>query len=346
MDAVSAVMKKLPVSVLERIKLLMIRSVLSKKVFHKMRFQKKFLIAIDGTGISSYKERHCPNCTKTVSKNGVATYYHKVLEAKLVTSCGFSVSIGTVWIDNEDTINGKYNKQGCERKAFKKLAEKLKKDFPRLPICICADGLYPNSTFFKICEDNSWSYLVTLKDGNLKKLWDKIRTTNRDFKMSHTQKSTKKVQWINEVKHGNYTCNWIMCEETTEKGNGSQDINKFVHLTDMKISHKNSIELSDSGRLRWKIEKEGFDQQKNHGYNIKHKFCRISYTGMKNFYQCCQIAHLINQLIELSTEFKKATSKKITTKFIWQQLIAKMIYVIKNHGYPRLFKENKSQFVF
>jgi hypothetical protein len=52
-------------------------------------------------------------------------------------------------------------------KAFPRLAEKINKMFPRLPICITADGLYPNQTFFSICKLNQWSFIVTFKDGNL-----------------------------------------------------------------------------------------------------------------------------------------------------------------------------------
>ena len=140
-----------------------------------MRLKGKYRIAVDATGIATYNYKHCEDCTHTESKNGKMTYYHKVLEAKLITPNGFSISICTVFIDNKDTNNGIYDKQGCEKKAFKKLAEKLKKNFPRLPICLCADGLYPNNPFFNICLDYGWDYIVTLKDGSLKGLWNKIR---------------------------------------------------------------------------------------------------------------------------------------------------------------------------
>jgi len=81
-----------------------------------------------------------------------------------------------------------------------------------------------------------------------------------------------------------------------------------------------------SGRLRWKIEKQGFDQQKNHGYNICHKYCRNSYTGMKNFYQCCQIAHMINQLVELAKGFERYIPGKKTIKHLWKCLRAFMMF--------------------
>ncbi len=324
MDAVADVIKEMPVIELEKLKTQMLKNLLKKRVFHRWRFQGKFLIAIDGTGIATYKERHCKDCLYTESKNGVKTYYHKVLEAKIVTSNKFSISICTVWIDNEDTNNGIYDKQGCETKAFKKLAEKLKKDFPRLPICLCADGLYPKESFFETCNNNNWEYIVTLKDGNLKGLWKKIRLQNREYRCYEYDEDSdsyrQDIQWINEIEHNGFTHNWIQCKELKTEKSGKQEKNRFVHLTSFAVDYENSVKLSISGRLRWKIEKQGFDQQKNHGYNIQHKYCRKSYTGMKNFYQCCQIAHIINQLVELNKNFKEVNIGKISIKFMWEMM--------------------------
>ena len=36
------------------------------------------------------------------------------------------------------------NKQDCEQRAFKRLAERLKTYFPRLPLLLLLDGLYAN----------------------------------------------------------------------------------------------------------------------------------------------------------------------------------------------------------
>jgi hypothetical protein len=331
MDAVADVIKEMQETELEKLKTEMIRALIEKKVFHKMRFQGKFLVAIDGTGIATYKKRHCEDCLYTQSKKtGVKTYYHKVLEAKIVTSNNFSISICTVWIDNEDTNNGKYDKQGCETKAFKKLSEKLKKAFPRLPICLCADGLYPKEPFFQTCKDNNWDYIVTLKDGNLKRLWEKIRLENRQYrKHDFTEGSDsyrQDIQWLNNKEHNGFTHNWIQCRETKTEIGGEIKKARFVHLTSFEINNENSVKISASGRLRWKIEKQGFDQQKNHGYNIEHKYCRTSYPGLKNFYQCCQIAHIINQLVELSKNFKAVCTAKMSIKFMWEMMRGFMIF--------------------
>ncbi len=130
MDAVADVMKMLDGTALKSLKKEMIRTLISKKVFRNMRLQGKYLIAVDATGIATYKEKHCDDCLYTESKNGTKTYYHKVLEAKIVAENGFSISICTEWIDNKDTNEGKYRKQAYENKAFKKLAAKVIKEIP------------------------------------------------------------------------------------------------------------------------------------------------------------------------------------------------------------------------
>jgi hypothetical protein len=49
------------------------------------------------------------------------------------------LSIATEWISNRG--KGGFDKQDCEREAFKRLAKKIKKTYPRLPVIIVADGL-------------------------------------------------------------------------------------------------------------------------------------------------------------------------------------------------------------
>ena len=78
--------------------------------------------------------------------------------------------------------------------------------------------------------------------------------------------------------------------------------------------------LSASGRLRWKIENEGFNCQKNHGYALKHQYARSSYLAAQNYYQCLQIAHLINQLVILSQHFQQRLTGKLTIKHLWEEL--------------------------
>jgi len=45
-------------------------------------------------------------------------------------------------------------KPDCEIQAFKRLARKIKKDYPRLKIIVGADALYAKKTITDICKEN------------------------------------------------------------------------------------------------------------------------------------------------------------------------------------------------
>jgi len=73
--------------------------------------------------------------------------------------------------------------------------------------------------------------------------------------------------------------------------------------------------------MRWKIENEGFNNQKNSGYNVEHKFSRTNANAIKNYYQLLQIADLINQLasqMQFIKDFKKENG--LTYKAIFEKI--------------------------
>jgi hypothetical protein len=48
----------------------------------------------------------------------------------------------------------------------------------------------------------------------------------------------------------------------------------------------------------------------------------VSWQAAKNYYQCLQIGHLINQLMLLSTTFQAHLQGKMTCQHLWQCLMA------------------------
>ncbi len=63
----------------------------------------------------------------------------------------------------------------------------------------------------------------------------------------------------------------------------------------MEISKKNLGELIEAARGRWKIENEGFNNQKNGIYDIEHLNSRDS-NALKNHYLLTQISDIIMQI--------------------------------------------------
>jgi hypothetical protein len=325
LDTVDKVMRALPEEMLEELKHKLVQILLQKKVLHNQRlFNKYFIIAVDGTGVFTFDEDTTGQCTHKTSKNGKTNYFHNVLEAKLVTASGFSISIMTEWIENPE---GEYNKQDCELKAFARLAERLKKAYPRLPICIAADSLYPCQNFFKICTENDWAYIATFKEGSIPtvaataELMDQTKQNRlqNNFIKGETQ-IAQIYRWVDNIKYHEHQMNWLECVETQQDKEGTK-ITRFVHLTNLAINAHNIIIVSHGGRLRWKIENEGFNSQKNSGFALCHKYNRVSYLAMKNYYQCLQIAHLFTQLMILDSRFQKILKSKISCQCLWEWMI-------------------------
>ena len=331
LDTSDEFFRDLPDDQLEQVKAKMISRLIRNKVIESGKFRGHYIVAIDGTGVATFNKKHCDSCLSKTSKNGVTTYFHNVLEAKILTPSGFSLSIATEWISNEG--KDEYQKQDCEREAFKRLAQKLKKLYPRLPIVITVDGLYPWDGFFNICHQNKWKYIVVLKDGNLKTLqeeihFEKMITPKQITEVKRAEKTkltTLMYHWLRELPYRKHLINYVECNETCINVKSHKTkTQRFVHITNFEMDGKNCDVISFTGRLRQKIENEGFNTQKKQGYALEHKFSRVSFRAMKNYYQCLQIAHIINQLTEASQTIKTLLNKtlKCTVKYLWKRLLS------------------------
>ena len=121
----------------------------------------------------------------------------------------------------------------------------------------------------------------------------------------------------------------------------------FSHITNLPLNQETIAQTSQSGRLRWKIENEGFNTLKNGGYGMEHKWVRKSYQGLKNYFQFMQMAYLINQLVVKRTRFQEdylQGKNHPTLKSLWEDLIAVMKWAnVKVHRLKKILK-TKIQF--
>ena len=227
--------------------------------------------------------------------------------------------------------------QVCERKAFERLAEKLKKQYPRLPVCILADGLYPYKNAFKICEENGWKFIFVLQNKSLKTVQEELTLTRIrqpaavHYWVEKGWRITQEYRYQTGIEyHKKYALNWVQCIETRNKMKQSKtpatklpaETSCFEYVSNLLPEKKNIREIACGGRLRWKVENEGFNTQKRGDYKLEHKYCRKSYNGLKNYYTLLQIAHAINQLIEkgkLVTAILKLRPKE-SLRNLWDKL--------------------------
>jgi hypothetical protein len=268
----------------------------------------EFMIAIDAVHLFTRKGRWLGAVYKKIGGKTHSCYY--ALEAKLVTSDGFAFSLGTLFIETEE----EYVKQDCELKAFYRLEEILKKRFPRLPICLLLDGLYANKNVLDICEKNRWGYYITFKDGSIPNLYAAMLAKLDASPAASVDNQPEPgvlqhISWALNLKHEGRSAHALFCREMTIAKDGIK-VNNFVWLTDARPDKHNAATLAEEARNRWIIENQGFNVQKNEGYELEHNYGTVGFA-MKNYYYLLQIAHMLHQLMVKSDLFPKLQRKFI-----------------------------------
>ncbi len=295
----------------------MIYRLIRMKALNKFRLlDSYFMIAIDGTGHLAFSKRHCPHCLTKKKDGKILYYYHNVLEAKIVTEAGLAISVETEFILNSDGDT----KQDCELAAFYRMVKRLKKRFPQLKICLLLDSLYAAAPVMDTLKKYRWKYIITFKEGSMPDRYDeflkleKLSTENR--KEIIKDKTVSKYSWVNDIEHKENFFDVIELNEVTEDGR-----TRFVWLTNLKVTKNNIEKIAKGGRLRWKIENEGFNIQKNRGFNLEHPYS-ANEVSMKNFYLILQIAHIISQLMEKGSLLKDKIEKVFgSATMLFEQLL-------------------------
>lgn len=298
-DTLNYYLERLSPECLSELRKKMVVSLIRGKQFNKNRLLGKYWrVIFDGTGLFYFKEKHCDNCLCTEKKmpdgKRIKFYYHKVLEAKIVLSDRVVISLGTEFIENE---NEDVSKQDCELNAAKRLMAKIKKDYPRLPICIQGDALYEAETIMQLCKETyHWEYLFTQKETRQKLLdesFEWIKSGDGAEKRSGLCDEKGNACYANHVEElagKKEVMNVFEYEYETEK-----HTMRFRWVTSIELTKRNIEEMVLTGRGRWKIENEGFNNQKNGLYRIEHLNSKNS-NAMKNHYLLTQISDILMQL--------------------------------------------------
>jgi len=276
------------------------------KALDDFRFQGDFVVPIDATGYLSFSHHHCSQCLTQKHSSGKVSYLHPVLEAKLVTSTGLALSLASEFIQNppgRTPADYQEQKQDCELKAFDRLALTLKASFPQLRLCLSFDSLYGCGRAFAVCKKHHWHFVVTFKEGRTPDLWreflallklrpEQKRTTTLPDKTRRIYRWVEQLPYIDSEKRS-WALGAILCEETSPSGQKTT----FAWLTNLAVNQDSVIAIADQvGRLRQKIENEGFNVQKNSGLNLEHVFSQ-NWDHAKAYYYLLQIGHLLMQLL-------------------------------------------------
>jgi hypothetical protein len=294
-DTLAYYAEQLPVAAIENLLAGMTRHLIRMKTLDPFRLLDHFPVAIDGSQICTFDEQPWPGCPHRELSNDSVQYFAYVLDAKLLTPCGMALTLATERLTNEG--NKEFDKQDCELKAFPRLVERLYALFPRTPLCLLLDGLYANQNVIRLIESRRWKYIITFKEGSMPERFPEAVTLaglqKNNTSRIRMAKVTQQFAWADGLPIAEFTPNVLFCQEQSD----GKDAHQFVWLTNFHLCRNNVEKIANKGgRLRWKIENEGWNVQKNSGYEMQHPYSGHA-NGFQVFYVLLLMAHYIAQLI-------------------------------------------------
>ena len=282
---------------LENIRQNIVYSLIRRKTFENARVFKKWQVIVDATeldeGYQKKNDYYLSRCYNRNEENEFVKYHRSVLEAKIYFGDNLVCSIASETIENSDAYVNQTDeavKQDCESKAFVRLAAKIKKKFPRLPIIITADGLYVTKNVLQICQEYHWDYIIRYKEGCASSIAKEYRA------LPEKEIIGTDIEYQNKIMFNEFDVNLIYYREKRII-KGKEKETEFAWITSIEITKSNAKKIVNAGRNRWKIENQGFNRQKHWQGNIEHA-CSFNERAQKNHYLLEQIADFMKQLYE------------------------------------------------
>ena len=289
------------------------------KTYKEAKVLGKYNLALDGTRFQKAHKEISKEWMKE-TKDGKTTWYLSMLELKLVAN-NMAVSIMNEMIRNEDkkkeneteeeikNKSAEQIKQDCELNAAKRLIPKFRERYPRLPVRIIADSLYPSISLIELCEEEDIEYIFVLKDKKIPTILEEFMVLVSMPEGNRALKESKDkiiiTLWENGIDYRGKKIN-VIRQITKNKRTGKYS--KWMWITNREVTRKNIYKTIYCARLRDYIENQGFREQKvRSGIDLKHVYSK-DIKAIKVIYTIIQITHLIMQIIEHSDicgEFNK-----------------------------------------
>jgi len=326
-DTLMRLLDRIEVEQIQEALIEMVRSMIGKRKFHRYLIAGHYPIAIDGTqkmaGYTLWDEQYLQRNVGDES-NRREQYYVEVVEANLALGNGMSIPLMSEFLDYRQGDGGR-EKQDSELRAFYRLAERLRRAFPRLPILLLLDGLYPVGPAMEVCRKYRWEFMIVLQDNSLPRVWEEYRLLKaigpvEEHRMKWGDRE-QRFHWVNDIEHEyeakggsrTVTVHLVVCEETWETVDekSAQIVRKtsrHAWLSSVPLSKDNvHLRCNLGARHRWAIE-SGILIEKQYGYRYEHCFA-YSWSAMKGYHYLMRIAHALNVVVQYSTKFTKLVRK-------------------------------------
>ncbi|MBA7631058.1 hypothetical protein ES703_38585 [subsurface metagenome] len=333
-DTLNRLLSRIDVGRIEAAQIELIRSLIRDKKFQHYLIEGCYPIAVDGTQKLVSKMLWSEEWLEREVGSGEQKkkqYYVYVLEASLVFANGMRIPLMSEFMDyyKGDTDR---EKQDCEQRGIKRLAERLKKAFPHLSIMLLLDGMFASGPAMELCRRNNWEFMIVLQDGSLPQIWQEYEGLKKlleeeDRFAQNWADRRQKFHWVNDIEYtygpngrNRQIVHLVICEESweevdTETGDTITNHSRHAWLSSKPLSSGNvHCRCNLGARHRWGIE-EGILVEKRRGYQYEH-FFSFNWNAMRGYHYLMRIGDLLNVLAAFSSKLIKIFKEKGLQGFI------------------------------
>ena len=190
-------------------------------------------------------------------------------------------------------------------------------DRPRRPIPSAPRGRACRSATSATCNkpDESLSEVLATWGVNSSEDFEGLLKLSADNRLRYTlADGTRQLfRWVNDLDYQDDAGRWhrvnaLLLEETS-----GQEKHTFAWLTDLALRQNTVAAVAThGGRIRSKIENQGFNIQKNSGLDLEHAYSTAP-DVLKAFYYLLQIAHRFLQMFEMGSLLQHLAKEYATT---------------------------------
>lgn len=303
----------------------------------------QYAVAVDGQVTHTYHDhsqhpcQFCPYCLKRTRGDKV-WYIHFDLVASFVAPNGLQIPLLFHRIRARPewgNLSENMWKQECERTALPFLLRELRRQFPRLRLCIHMDALHATDPNFTLLKGLNMDYSIVRKAkvlttvgkdcAGLKSFSPPIKHTTETKRF----KIEQEIHFYNDVKYQEHNLSIIELDERAEKKPSKRfakiqsTSTHWEWIVSQKITEANVVKDSKRSRIRWKQE-EMFNDVQRRGFYICHDFNRSPNSQTIRMY-LIYVAYAICSILTHSTLGKAVLAKGYTILFMMQQMLTDLI---------------------
>jgi hypothetical protein len=275
-------------------------------------------VSLDGTQHHSSQKVHCEQCRVTI-RGEKAYYEHQVLMAVLsAPGQKHVVCLEPEFITPQDG----HAKQDCEQAAIKRWVQAHAEEFAPRSVTILTDDLHCHQPTCELFRKHQMYFILTCKEDSHTTLYEELALLARVEGAIGTKTVSKwngrhREQWIYRwaeslpLRRGKdaLLVNW--CELTVINESTGERMYYNAWATNHKVNGHTVVAIAAAGRSRWKVENEGINILKNHGYNFKHNYGHGKQNLANVLLNLLLLAFLFHTVLHLGCEMYQAVRREL-----------------------------------